>query len=131
MRQLFRAMREAPDGLPELGRSARMLGVRPGTHPTPDVPAVAATDPVRPNDGGLSVAPDDPTRLPRHRRPASLGGTGIDPVWVLDVADLPAELTARQDTPAHALVEPTVPIPLADFEAAIAGTRVKWKLFTR
>lgn len=131
MRQVYRAMREATDGLPELGRSARFLGIRPGDQSPPDVPAIAPTDRVGPGDGGLSVAPDDPTRLPRHRRPTSLGGTGTDPVWVLDVADLPPDLSARQDSRTHAVVEAASQMSLADFEAAIAGTRVKWKLFAR
>lgn len=131
MRQLFRAMREAVDGRPELGSSARTLGVRHGDHSPPDVAAIAPSDPVGPGAGGMSVAPDDPIRLPRHRRPASLGGTGLDPVWVLDVQNLPAVLVARQDSTSHALIEAGQPMSLADFESALAATRLKWKLFAR
>jgi len=42
--------------------------------------------------GGMSVAPDCPGHLSEHRRPAEHGGTGKDPVWELDVADLGSPL---------------------------------------
>lgn len=131
MKRLYRAMKEAADGRPELGRSARALGVRPGDLPAPDVAATASDDTVGPGDGGMSVAPDDPLHLPRHRRPASLGGTGTDPVWVLDVADLTTDLAARQDTPTHAILEAGGPTSLADYEAALATTRLQWRLVAR
>src|SRR5947209_20619870 len=38
--RLYRSMREAPDGFPEAGPGGRLLGVRPGSDPTPDVLAV-------------------------------------------------------------------------------------------
>jgi hypothetical protein len=42
--RLFRSMIEAADGLPAVGPSARMLGVRAGNAPTPDAPAVHPQD---------------------------------------------------------------------------------------
>jgi hypothetical protein len=131
MQFVFRSMIEAADGLPEIGRSARKLGVRSGDHTTPDIPAVHSNDIVSPGDGGLSVAPDDPKHLPRHRRPASLGGFGADPVWVIDVSDLPIELAVILDSPKHALVEALNSMSLADYEAALTQTRVKWRVYAR
>ncbi len=128
---IFRSMIEAADGLPELGRSVRKLGVRTGDHTTPDIPAILPDDLVSPGGGGMSVAPDDPMFLLRHRRPASLRGTGIDPVWALAVSDLPAELMLIHDSTRHALVEPLNVMTLADFEAALAQTRVKWRVYAR
>ena len=129
--QLFRAMKEAADGLPEIGRSARKLGIRTGDHSPWDVAAILPTDIVGPGGGGLSVAPGDPVRLPRHRRPSSLGGTGADPVWMIDSSQLPAALAVRLDSPSHGLIEPTNPLPLADYEAVLAATRVQWTLYAR
>jgi hypothetical protein len=131
MRRLFRAMKEAADGLPEVGPSARKLGIRRGDQTPCDVAASTPSDIVGPGDGGLSVAPGDPAFLIRHRRPASLGGTGTDPVWVIELADLSPDLTARQDSPKHVVVEAAIPMALADFEDLIAATRVEWKVYAR
>jgi hypothetical protein len=128
---IFRSMIEKADGLPELGRSARKLGVRTGDHTTPDILAVNPGDIVLPGDGGLSVAPDDPMFLPRHRRAAILGATGVDPVWALDVSDLPAELALVRDSATHALIEALNAMTLAEYEAALAQTRVKWRVYAR
>ncbi len=66
MPRLFRGMKEDPVEEPLLEQSARGLGVRPGV----DVPAVDLQELVRPGEGGISVAPDDPQNLPEHRRNA-------------------------------------------------------------
>ncbi len=112
---LFRSMMEAADGLPQVGPSARMLGVRPGNMPTPDVPVIQPQDVLAPGQGGMSVAPDDPLRLVRHRRPASLGGLGQDPVCVLESDDLGPQLQFRQDGPTHGLIEPKAPMAFQDY----------------
>jgi len=128
---LYRSMREDTDGFPVVGRGARMLGVRPGNNPTPDVPAVAPSDPVIPGRGGMSVAPDDPMHLQGFRRPPSLGGTGPDPVWWIDSDDLGPELRFRQDSTTHGLIQPCQTMTLLDYEEALAKTRSRWKLFRR
>lgn len=74
--------------------------------PTPDVLAVNASDPVLPRQGGMSVAPNDPLNLQRHRRPASLGGIGRDPVWYIEADDLGPDLDFRQDRTAMACSSP-------------------------
>jgi len=78
---IYRAMRKETDGLPALGESSSTLGARAQV----DIP-VEASGRVRPETGGMSVAPDDPRRLPKPRRPFSLGGTGRHPVFALPVA---------------------------------------------
>jgi hypothetical protein len=84
-----------------------------------------------PGQGGMSVAPDDPLHLPRHRRPAGLGGTGRDPVWYIETEDLGPDLAFRQDGPAHGLIEPKRLLTLQGFQDALAGTRCYWKLYCR
>lgn len=126
--KVYRAMRIAADGLPEVGPSARTLGVRHGDQaPHEDIAGVRPDDVVGPGGGGMSVAPDDPANLPRNRRPPEFGGIGKDPVWVIEVAELPPELTFRQDKPTHGLVETAAETTLADYEAALASTRERWK----
>jgi len=124
-------MKEDADGLPLVGRSPRMLGVRPGNNRTPDVPAINPSDPVSPGLGGMSVAPDDPMHLQRYRRPPSLGGIGQEPVWWIDSDDLGVELRFRQDGATHGLIEARYTIPLGDYEAALAKTRSRWTLYCR
>lgn len=129
--RLFRSMKEAPDGLPVIGPSARTLGVRPGNQPTPDVLASDPADLVLPGQGGMSVAPDDPLYLQKHRRPVSLGGTGRDPVWYIEVDILGVELRFRRDHIGHGLIEPRHPLTLQDFQDALSATRPQWKLYCR
>jgi|SRR5437667_6596390 len=129
--RLFRSMQEDASGLPVTGPGGRMLGVRPGTSASPDVLAVNPTDSVCPGDGGMSVAPDDPGGLPRHRRPASLGGIGRDPVWYIEEDDLAPDLEFRQDSAVHGVIEPSRPMTLQEFQDALAGTRQQWKLHVR
>jgi hypothetical protein len=128
---LFRSMREAADGFAEAGPSGRLLGVRPGDAACPDVPAVNPADMVSPGKGGMSVAPHDPLNLVKHRRPASLAGTGQDPVWRIDLNDLGPDLEFRPDRAGHGLIEPKRPMTLQEFEQALAATRQRWQLHCR
>ena len=129
--QFFRGMKEDTDGLPVVGPTARTLGVRPGSDPTPDVLAVHPSDMLPPGKGGLSVAPDDPMHLQRHRRPASLGGIGRDPVWYIEESDLGTELCFRQDRPTHGFIEPVQAMTLQEFQDALARTRSFWEIHCR
>jgi hypothetical protein len=70
-------------------------------------------------------------RLTRHRRPASLGGIGQDPVWVLEVDDLEPLLRFRQDNPTHGLIEPKAPMAFQDYLNALATLQARWRLYCR
>jgi hypothetical protein len=129
--RLYRSMQEASDGYPAAGASGRLLGVRPGSDSTPDVLAIDPGDPMRPGEGGMSVAPDEPLDLPRHRRPVRLGGTGRDPVWYIETDDLEPDLEFRQDRPGHGLIEPKRVMTLQEFQDALTNTRCKWTLHCR
>lgn len=117
-------MRDDGEGYPECGPSARKLGVRLGV----DVPFTGAGM-VEPRSGGMSVAPDDPQNIPAHRRPRELGGFGPDPIWKIDDSDLPSTLTYRPDPDVpsrHGFVEPMEPMPMGDYESALASSRGAW-----
>jgi len=108
------------------GATARTLGVRSGLDLIP-----AEDGQVRPECGGLPVSPDDPQRLPTHRRPPEFGGTGKDPLWQLRVRDLGPGLIYRPDpaNPAgHGFLEPAMPMSLAEFQEALAKTQDAWRL---
>jgi hypothetical protein len=124
-RFVYRAMREDPAGGPMIGPTARTLGVRPSAPPGGDIPVISRQ--VQPNTGGMSVAPDDPMNLPPIRRPKSLGGSGKDPVWYIDMDLLGADLAFIQDKPTHGVIGPSRAMRLDDFEKALAATRASWK----
>jgi hypothetical protein len=123
--EVYRSMRKANDGLPLATPTARGLGVRPDI----DI-AVDDDGLVRDGFGGLSVSPDDLQRLPRHRRPPEHGGTGDDPVWKLDLNDLPGRLIYREDETnpgKHGFLEPSESMYLHEYEEAIVDTRGSWE----
>ena len=84
---LYRGMQETPDGEPAISPSARTLGARPHV----DI-SVDPLGRVHPGTGGMSVAPDTPSNLPRHRRPPEYGGTGKDHLWSIQERDLSVHL---------------------------------------
>lgn len=125
MPELFRSMKESPDGGPEIGPSARTLGVRPGI----DVPLLAGTEGlVGPGEGGWSVAPDNPLNLPRHRRPPEFQGDGKDSVWCIDSTELGPDLAYRQDPKrsSHGFVEPARAVSFDEYQQALARTCERW-----
>lgn len=125
MTTLFRGMTNDGEGLPLVGRSARMLGVRPDV----DI-LVDESGHCRGGEGGMSVAYDTPQHLPEHRRPPSHGGTGPDPVWDLDEGDLPDGLVFRkdEDLEGHGFIEPAWTMDVSDYEDALAVTRSSWRI---
>src|SRR5262249_9103122 len=119
------SMKESTEGSPQLGSSARTLGARLGI----DVPALSGRDLVNPGQGGVSISPDDPHHLPRHRRPPEFGGTGQDPVWCLDDADLGPLLCFRPAPghPGHGFIEPAHPMTVDEYQQALAATQPLWR----
>lgn len=119
---LYRAMRHA-EVKPQVCRQSDCLGVR--EPPDGDV-TVDEHGQVYPGAGGLSVAPDDPMRLPVHRRPSSLGGTGKRPVWVIPSDALIAGLAYAPETPIHGLIEAEQTMMLEEFQTKLADTQHLW-----
>lgn len=122
----YRAMKQARDGLPEVGRSARSLGVRIAGSPA-DIPVFAGNI-VRPATGGMSVVFGGAMNLPKFRRPRALGGEGRDPVYAIETARILSPLVVRIDRYPHALVEPREECLLIQYESALHGTRGMWRL---
>lgn len=125
MTKLFRGMKENAVGEPEIGSSARKLGVRPGI----DLPVSTAGIVVGPGQGGMSVSPDDPMYLPEHRRPPEFRGDGRDLIWTIGEGHLGEKLRYRPDpsTPRHGFVEPANAMPIEEYQHALAETRESWR----
>ena len=124
--RVFRAMLKGPSGRPPCGSAANQLGVRPGT----DIPV----DPgkrVHPQTGGMSVTPDEISRLPPHVRPQRLpGGRGNLPVFELATSALSKEVVLRRDpknTFRHAFLEPATSMLLDEPQAVLCATGSSWK----
>ena len=126
---LLRGMKEANDGLPVVAPTARTLGARPLI----DIP-IDQNGMVWPGTGGISVTPNDPKKLPRHRRPRSLGGRGKDPVWGIPSSNLGAKLVYRADPKnptGHGFIEPAYPMTFNEYQCALTKTRATWLLMIR
>lgn len=122
--KLYRMMREAADGRPEVGDTFATLGVRPiRPRGTPDVPAVDPGDVVRSGTGGLSVFAGPVAALPVRLRPPNTQF----PLWEIDAADLGPGLRAVPAGPPHYLVEPDRDVTLAELQALLAATRNHWQ----
>lgn len=113
-------------GAPTLDASARTLGARAMI----DVPGDAA-DIVEPGSGGMSASSGGPDHLPEHRRPRAFGGTGADPVYAADVANLGGDLVWRPDPDGplgHGFVEPVRRMPFSEYQDALWATQHAWRL---
>jgi hypothetical protein len=77
----------------------------------------------------MSVAPDAPTNLPRHRRPPEYEGTGKDPVWAIQEGELGPHLRYAPDNvpaPIHGVVEPAIPMTFEAYQRALEETAPYW-----
>ncbi|BAZ04325.1 hypothetical protein [Calothrix sp. NIES-3974] len=124
----YRGMAEE-NGKPKVGRSARLLGIRPGIdidikqvprnwldeqgylqpeaerNPSSDELVAVA---IR-NTKGMSVSLSIES-LPTFRRPITFGGTGKDPLWQIDDSKITGDLEAVQDSPTHVSILPRATI---------------------
>jgi len=125
MPRLYRAMKESSNGQPQIGGSARTLGVRLGI----DIPATVGTNFVQPIQGGVSVSPNDPLNLPQYRRPPEFGGNGSDPVWFLEDSHLGLQLCYRADptNTRHGFIEPAYLMTADEYCDAVTATRPLWR----
>jgi hypothetical protein len=116
-------MKAARDGLPEVGDTFAKLGVRPTiVGRQGDVSATNPSDLVRPGEGGMAVAADSPSNLPKHKRsPAAK-----HPVWEIDSRDLGQGLVAAPAGPPHYQIEPDREMTLDELQGFLAATRNRW-----
>jgi len=141
----FRGMVEQ-NGKPKIGRSARLLGVRPNIdinieqmpigyldkqgYLLPeaqrnlhgDLVTVAIRD-IKGMSVSLSIE-----GLPAFRKPSQFGGMGKDPLWQIDDSHITGDLQAVQDSQTHVSIMPRVTMTLEKYETALANTQKYWEI---
>lgn len=140
----YRGMAER-NGKPEIGQSARLLGVRPNIDinieqvPTGwlDEQSYLLPEPQRKLHGDLvSVAIRDTKGmsvslsiegLSAFRKPTKFGGNGKDPLWQIDDRMITGDLQAVQDSPTHVSIMPRVTMALEKYESTLANTQQYWE----
>ncbi len=140
----FRGMAE-DNGKPKLGRSARLLGVRPEIDiDIEQIPrdcldeqgyllpktqhnslGELVTVAIK-NSKGMSVSLSI-EGLPPFRKPAIFGGTGKDLLWQISDRKITGDLEAVQDSPTHVSILPRATMLLDKYEAALANTQDDWE----
>lgn len=140
----YRGMAEQ-NGKPKIGRSARLLGVRPNVdidieqlpagcvdeqgYFRSDAERRCTGEPVAvaiKNTKGMSVSLSI-EGLPAFRKPGKFGGTGRDPLWQIDDSKITGDLEAVQDSPTHVSILPSATMLLETYEAALANTQNHWE----
>lgn len=133
------------DGKPKIGRSARLLGVRPGTdvdieemprdclddqgYLQPDAKSKSTGEFVAVairNTKGMSTSLSVES-LPAFRKPAAFGGVGRDPLWQIEDGKISGDLEAVQDNATHVSIMPRVTMLLDKYETALANTQNDWE----
>ncbi len=140
----YRGMAE-DNGKPGVGRSARLLGVRPGIDIDVEQLPLGCLDrngywlaaPEQQHQGELIAVAVRNTKgmsvslsiegLPRFRKPAKFGGRGKDPLWQIDSSQIAGDLEAIQDSPTHVSILPKVTMRLDRYETALAETQNDWE----
>ncbi|NET58018.1 MAG: hypothetical protein F6K47_18250 [Symploca sp. SIO2E6] len=140
----YRGMAEQ-NGKPKIGRSARLLGVRPNIDINIEQMPSGCIDEqgyllpeakrkyqgenivvAIKNTKGMSVSLSIES-LPAFRKPAKFGGTGRDPLWQIDNDKITGDLKAVQDSPTHVSILPRVTMLLEKYELALAQTQDDWE----
>jgi hypothetical protein len=140
----YRGMAEQ-NNRPKIGRSARLLGIRPGIDINIEQMPIGYLDEQgyllpesqRKISGELVTVAIRDTKgmsvsisiegLPAFRKPARFGGTGKDPLWQIDDNIITGDLQAVQDSPTHVSILPRVTMSLEGYEVALANTQKYWE----
>jgi hypothetical protein len=140
----YRGMAEQ-NGKPKIGRSARLLGVRPNIDINIDQIPIGYVDEqgyllpefqrefseeliivaIR-DTKGMSVSLSI-EGLPTFRKPIRFGGTGNDTLWQIDNSIIAGDLYAVQDSLTHVSILPRVTMSLEKYESALANTQKYWE----
>ena len=144
VRLYYRGM-AGKNGKPKVGRSARLLGIRPGididvAHMPQgwlDEKGYLRPEENRDDSGSKVEVAIRNTKgmstslsiegLPPFRKPAEFGGTGRDPLWQIDESYITDDLEAVQDSETHVSIMPRTTMLLERYETALANTQDHWQ----
>jgi hypothetical protein len=133
------------NGKPKIGRSARLLGIRPGIDINVEQIPLGYLDNLgyllreleREEQGELVTVAIRDTKgmsvslsiegLPAFRKPAKFGGMGKDPLWQIDDSMITGDLQAIQDSSTHVSILPIKSMSLERYELALANTQNYWE----
>ncbi len=126
--EYFRGMCPATDGLPQIGRSKRTLGVKRDE-------TLSHDGTFGPETGGMSVSLGSLLNVPNHRRPRGFGQGSTGPAgdFIFAIEHPPivaATLYARADpmrAEAHAFVEPEKCCRYDEYLILLTRTRQHWR----
>ncbi|MEM9486354.1 MAG: hypothetical protein AAGA83_21975 [Cyanobacteria bacterium P01_F01_bin.116] len=145
MAQLYYRGMAAKNDKPKVGRSARLLGIRPGididiTHMPQgwlDEKGYLRPEESRDDSGSKVEVAIRSTKgmstslsiegLPPFRKPAEFGGIGRDPLWQIDESYITDDLEAVQDSETHVSIMPRTTMLLERYETALANTQDHWQ----
>jgi hypothetical protein len=133
MPTVFHSMKvDATDGMPLRGQSATTLGIRKSDFDIDPVTTIVAK-----NGKGTSASPSC-GQLPQSLRPKKFsGGLGGKNLFCFKLGTGPwgpglvapgLDLVPDPNDPDHGMMQPEVPMPLVDLEAAIEATRPNWQI---
>jgi hypothetical protein len=127
---IYRGMR-VENGMPKLGDSPKLLGVRVPPNSNIDIEPDASGNvhpPTSLGSRGMSCAPRVQD-LPAHRRPVQWLGTQTQAtfqVWKIAEVELGPDLTAFRDSAHHITIGPARTMTLDEFRVALAATQSRW-----
>lgn len=128
-------MKSDDSGKPAVGvTSGRVLGARPCINAdelAPGTDILVRMEWVRAQDGGMSVCPDDPSRMNLTRRPVWInGGRSPDPLWSITEDQLGEQLMYVPDPNnpnGHGYVAPSRDMSFDEYQRALESTRDSWQ----
>lgn len=139
MPTVYRSMKAADDGLPEVGDQSKQLGVRVPPNPHADIEVDASTNRIVLNGSGMSVA-ENWRLLPPHLIPLRLAAIvsdakGKNHLVCYRMGDGPfipgplttgLELVLKPGAIDRGNVVPGAAVTVAQFQADLAATRPQW-----
>ena len=141
----YRAMAEE-NSKPKVGRSARLLGIRPSIdidveqvpegwldeqgYLLPELERKSTSEIVMVvirNTKGMSTSLSIES-LPSFRKPPKFGGTGKDSLWQIEDSKICGDIEAIQDSSTHVSIMPRSTMLLDKYEAALMNTQEDWEM---
>ncbi|PAX53252.1 Tse2 family ADP-ribosyltransferase toxin [Brunnivagina elsteri] len=141
----YRGMAEE-NSKPKVGRSARLLGIRPGIdidveqvpegwldeegYLLPELERQSTSEIVMVvirNTKGMSTSLSIES-LPSFRKPPKFGGTGKDSLWQIEDSKICGDIEAIQDSSTHVSIMPRSTMLLDKYETALMNTQEDWEM---